>query len=91
ERWLAEKGRVCRVGVEFGSPEAVKHAVAEGAWLGVLSDLSIRWEVESKRLVPLKVKGFSVHRRLRVVRHWDEVAGRAVDAWASLLRETAAG
>ncbi|MCK6480507.1 MAG: LysR substrate-binding domain-containing protein [Planctomycetes bacterium] len=89
ERWLGERGRACRVGVEFGSPEAVKHAVAEGAWLGALSRVSIAWEAEAGRLRELRVKGLDLARKFHVVRHREGEGGRALEEFLRLLREVA--
>ncbi len=89
ERWLGEKGRACRVGVEFGSPEAVKHAVAEGAWLGALSRVSIGWEAEAGRLRDLKVRGLDLKRKFSIVRHREGEGGRALEEFVRLLREVA--
>ena len=51
-----------RVGVELGTPEAVKHAVAEGAWIGVLSRLCLAWEFHDGRLREVKVRGLRIAR-----------------------------
>ena len=90
ERWLAGQGRACRVGVELGSPEAVKHAVAEGVWLGVLSRMALAWEFEAGRLREVKVRGLDLHRQLLVVRHREGEGGRALEEWIRILRETVA-
>jgi len=91
ERWLAENGKSVRVGVELGAPEAVKHAVAEGAWLGVLSRLCLAWEFRDGRLREVKVKGLRIARQLRVVFHREGEGDRAVEEWVKVLRETLAG
>jgi DNA-binding transcriptional LysR family regulator len=90
ERWLGEQGRACRVGVELGSPEAVKHAVAEGSWLGVLSRMALGWEFEAGRLQEVKVRGLDLRRQLRVVRHRQGEGGRALEEWIRILRESVA-
>lgn len=87
---LAAGGRSVTVGVELGSPEAVKHAVAEGTWLGALSRIALQWELEAGRLVPLRVKEFDLRRRLRVVRAKSGSAGPAAAEWVRILREVAA-
>jgi DNA-binding transcriptional LysR family regulator len=89
ERWLEEKGLSGRVGVELGSPEAVKHAVAEGAWLGALSRVACAWEFAAERLREVKVRGLDLRRQFRVVRHAGGEGGRAVEEWVRVLRETA--
>lgn len=89
ERWLGEKGRACVVGVELGSPEAVKHAVAEGTWLGALSRVSIAWEAEAGRLREVRVRGLDLGRKFRIVRHREGEGGRAVEAFVAVLREVA--
>jgi DNA-binding transcriptional LysR family regulator len=90
ERWLAERSKSCKVGIELGSPEAVKRAVAEGAWLGALSRVAVAWEVENGRLRELKVKGLDLRRQFRVIRHAEGEGGRAVEEWVRILRETVA-
>jgi len=90
EKWLAERGRAAKVGIELGSPEAVKHAVAEGAWLGVLSRMALEWELAAGRLVEIKVKGLELRRQLRIVRHRDGETSRAVEEWLRALREAVA-
>ena len=90
ERWLAERSRACRAGVELGSPEAVKRAVAEGAWLGALSRVAVAWEVEAGRLKELRVRGLDLRLQFRVVRHAEGEGGRAVEEWVRVLRESVA-
>jgi DNA-binding transcriptional LysR family regulator len=90
ERWLGEKGLACRVGVELGSPEAVKHAVTEGAWLGALSRVGLQWEMEAGRLKEVRVKGLDLRRQFRVIRHGEGDGVRAVEEWVRVLKETVA-
>jgi DNA-binding transcriptional LysR family regulator len=89
DEFLSANGRAVTVGVELGSPEAVKHAVAEGVWLGALSRFALAWEIESGRLVALKVKGLDLRRTLRVVRAKVEAPGAAASEWTRILREVA--
>jgi DNA-binding transcriptional LysR family regulator len=91
ERWLAERGKAFRVGVELGNPEAVKHAVAEGAWVGVLSRLCLAWEFQDGRLREVRLRGLRIARSLRVVHHREGAEDRAVEEWVRTLRETLAG
>jgi len=90
EKWCAERGRPCLVGVELGSPEAVKHAVAEGAWLGVLSRVALEWELQSGRLREVRVRDLRIPRSLRVVFHREGEGGRAVEEWLKVLQESVA-
>lgn len=90
ERWLADRGRACRVGIELGSPEAVKHAVAEGSWLGALSRMSAAWEAEAGRLRVVRVNGLDLRRRLQVIRQKEGGGGRAAEEIVRFLREAAA-
>ncbi len=91
ERFVADKGLACKVGVELGSPEAVKHAVAEGAWVGALSRVAIAWEAEAGRLLDLKVRGLDLRRQFHVIRHAEGEGGRAAEEWIRILRETLKG
>jgi DNA-binding transcriptional LysR family regulator len=90
ERLVADRGGTCRVGIELGSPEAVKHAVAEGPWIGALSRVAVAWELEAGRLREVKVRGLELARQFRIVHHGVDEGGRAVSEWIRILRETVA-
>jgi DNA-binding transcriptional LysR family regulator len=90
ERWLADRGLACLAGVELGSPEAVKHAVAEGAWLGALSRVAVEWELEAGRLREVRVRDLVLRRQFQIIRHAEGEGGRAVEEWIRVLRETVA-
>ncbi len=89
EDLLAEHGLAPVVGVELGGAEAVKHAVAEGTWVGALSRFALRWDLDSGRLVALKVRGVDLRRPLSVALAKDAVRTRALDEWIAALREAA--
>jgi DNA-binding transcriptional LysR family regulator len=90
ETWLRERGKSAKVGIELGSPEALKHAVAEGAWVAAMSRISAAWEIEAGRLREVKVRGLELRRQFRVVRRSEGEGGRAVEEWIRVLRETVA-
>jgi len=64
ERMLRDKGVTIEPYMELGSGEAIKQAVMSGIGIGVLSNLSLRLELESGRLVLLPIEG------LPLPRHW---------------------
>lgn len=64
EAELTKLGVSLQVVMELGSPEAVKQAVAAGLGLTIASEHSIGWEVASKHLAVVAVKGLSIQRQL---------------------------
>ena len=74
DRWLLEKLRPLRIGLELGSSEAVKRVVAAGVGIGCLSRkavaeaLSAGWLVEVKTRLPKAERALSivVHRERRL-------------------------
>ena len=62
ERLLKEKGVIIEPYMELGSGEAIKQAVMSGIGIAVLSNFSLRLELENKRLVLLDVEGLPIRR-----------------------------
>ncbi len=69
EDHFASAGFQPRVAMNLGSNEAIKHAVAAGLGIAVLSRLAVQAELEAKRprLVALDVIGFPLRRRWSLV------------------------
>lgn len=67
ESHFAKLGVQPRIAMSLGSNEAIKHAVAAGLGIAVLSRLAVTSELESGRLVELRVQGFPLRRRWNVV------------------------
>lgn len=83
ERALAEHAPLATPILELSTSTAVRSAVAAGAGPAVLSDLAVRDDVSTGRLVQVAVRGVDLRRRLRAV--WP-VATRLAPAAADLLR-----
>lgn len=81
-----EAGRI-RVAARLGSNEAIKEAVISGIGGAFLSRLSIRREVERKELIPVKVKGFVVSRRLWLAQRSGRTLSPATAQISGLLQE----
>jgi LysR family transcriptional regulator, low CO2-responsive transcriptional regulator len=63
------------VGLELGSTEAVKEAVASGLGPAVLSGWAVRWDVNTGRMVPVTVTDLDLRRTL----HLATPGGRELD------------
>jgi DNA-binding transcriptional LysR family regulator len=64
ERFFSEQGVQLHTGMEMTSNEAIKQAVEAGLGLGIVSIHTLPLELETQRLVILKVKDFPI------LRHW---------------------
>ena len=67
ERTFKEGGIVCATTLEMSSNEAIKHSVAAGFGLGVVSLHTIELELTNGHLVVLDVEGFPLQRYWHVV------------------------
>lgn len=69
ENHFAQAGFAPRVAMSLGSNEAIKHAVAAGLGIAVLSQLALQAELDAAqpRLALLKVQGFPLRRHWSVV------------------------
>jgi DNA-binding transcriptional LysR family regulator len=68
EDYRREGGVTLENTVQLGSIEAIKQAVMAGLGISYFSSLTVRHEVETGRLVRLKVKGVSLRRAFFLVR-----------------------
>lgn len=64
ERFFSQRGIQLQTGMEMTSNEAIKQAVEAGLGLGIVSIHTLELELETRRLVVLKVKEFPI------LRHW---------------------
>jgi len=83
ERALFGLGPLATPLLELSTSTAVRSAVAAGAGPAVLSDLAVRDDVATGRLVQVAVRGVDLTRRLRAV--WP-IGTRLSPAAADLLR-----
>ncbi len=83
EKHFRRYGLQCESGLEMTSNEAVKHAVAAGFGLGVVSLHTIELELKSNYLCTLDVESFPI------LRHWHLVTrkGKPMSHVASIFRE----
>ncbi len=68
EAELAKRGLTIEPVMALGSTEAVKHAVAAGLGVGIVSELCVALELETGRLVSLDVEEVTLRRALHLVR-----------------------
>jgi len=60
EDLFSSKGRAIKIKMEFGSNEAIKHAVASGLGISILSRHTMSLGIQSGPLVELNVEGFPI-------------------------------
>ncbi|HYF44276.1 MAG TPA: LysR family transcriptional regulator [Ramlibacter sp.] len=90
EAHFAAAGIQPRVAMSLGSNEAIKHAVAAGLGIAVLSQLAVQAELDAKRLAALAVSGFPIRRRWHLVWRSDRPQTLAARRLVDDLRQPAA-
>lgn len=86
DRWLAEQGLDWPPRMALGSNEAIKHAVAAGLGLAVLSRHTLGPEPERQGLVELDVAGFPLRGTWHLVWRHDRRLSRPAEAFIAHLR-----
>ena len=89
EARLRELGLQATVALQLGTTDAIKHAVAAGLGVGVLSCFSVTWEVAAGHLAAVAVPELDLHRNLYIARHRDRRLTRAASALVQLFRTEA--
>lgn len=69
----------------LGCPETVKRAVVAGLGLGMLSKHAIEWEVQQRKVVPLRLPGFPLKRTLYVAHLRRKHFSRTMTSFLRLL------
>jgi DNA-binding transcriptional LysR family regulator len=64
ERALSAKGLTVRPAMTLASTEAIKHTVATGIGLAILSALAVRTEIKARTLTVIPVRGLRIERPL---------------------------
>ena len=85
ERHLSEHRVAYRPGCELATNEAVKQAVQAGLGIGIVPAQTIELELETHRLVILKVEGFPLLRHWFVLHRTDKRLTKAAEAFRALL------
>ena len=80
-------GMPLRVGMVLGHVEAIKHAVAAGLGVSVLSALAVKREVQYGTLAILNVELFPIQRRWYIARLAERPLTANVDAFIQFLHE----
>lgn len=65
--WFRRRGVELKTVMDLSSPEALKHAVAAGLGLAIISESAVKWELADKRLARLDVRGLPIKRPLWLV------------------------
>jgi LysR family transcriptional regulator, low CO2-responsive transcriptional regulator len=76
------------IAMSLGSNEAIKHAVAAGLGIAVVSELAIRGNARLPGVVTLPVQGFPLRRRWSVVWRTDTPLSAAARRFMEYLRKT---
>lgn len=87
ERTMAEHGLKVTASMELGSTEAIKRTVIAGLGVSVLSLSSLDFELDSGRLVVLRVDGFPLRRTWFAVHAKSKRLGPTADAFLSQLMQ----
>lgn len=72
EAWARKKRINLKVSYEFDNPEAIKMAVISGLGISILSVHAVSWELKTKRLIILDLKGDRIKRPLILIYHKDK-------------------
>jgi LysR family transcriptional regulator, low CO2-responsive transcriptional regulator len=92
EARLQEIGQTLHYGPELNSNEAIKALVASNIGLSILSEHSVRLELETGRLVAVRIQGLSLVRRLSLISCTESKLTPAARAMrAALIAETTTG
>ena len=86
EEALQKRGLSVRAALTLGSTEAIKKAVAAGAGIAVVSQITVETDIQSKTLALVPVADFSLKRPLHQLQVKDRHASRATQAFIRLLR-----
>jgi DNA-binding transcriptional LysR family regulator len=86
QAWLRRHGVEIEPVMALNSPEALKHAVAAGLGIAILSEYAVRWEVQDKRVARLDVRGMPIRRPLWLVTRAESVLTSTERALLSHLR-----
>ncbi len=73
EQFFQRIGLTARIGMEMGSNETIKQAVIAGLGIAFISKHTVSNELQSRRLVELKVVGLPVMREWHAIRRADKV------------------
>jgi DNA-binding transcriptional LysR family regulator len=87
EAALAERGVVVQPVMSLGSTEAVKHAVAAGLGIAIVSELTVGLELSTGRLVEVAVDGLQIRRALHLLRLTARRPSASVAAFLEQLRD----
>lgn len=87
ETRMREASLPFRPALELASTEAIKHAVAAGLGVAVLSAYAVQWEVSCGKLARVALHGLSLDRELFLATLADRKSGALIEAFTALLRE----
>lgn len=92
EQYFAEHGFRPKIAMSLGSNEAIKHSVAAGLGIAVISRLAVSQsasaDLASLGLVELKVSGFPIERRWSLVWRNDQPLSATAKRFVAYLQET---
>ncbi|NKF23408.1 LysR substrate-binding domain-containing protein [Solimonas marina] len=90
EKALADKGLTVRPAMTLASTEAIKHTVATGVGLAILSSRAVQTELRAHTLTVVPVRGLHIRRPLYRVQLKDVAPGPTLEAFLPYLRHAGA-
>lgn len=90
ERWLTSRGLAINPAVSVGSTEAMKHAVAAGMGVAIVSSFIAESGSGRGSVQPLRVKGLSLSRPLYQLQQHGRELSKAATAFLCLVRHAVA-
>ncbi|MDH5676452.1 MAG: LysR family transcriptional regulator [Myxococcales bacterium] len=91
EAALAHRGIELSPQMALGSTESVKHAVASGLGVAIVSRLTVELELDTRRLVELPVEDLEIRRALHLLQLRGKGLNPAAAAFLQLLRDPLGG
>jgi DNA-binding transcriptional LysR family regulator len=89
ERALTDRGLTITAALSLGSTEAIKHAVASGIGVAIVSSLAVQRDIAARRLIRLPVRNLSIARPLYHLRVHNRRESKSAHAFACLVRDSA--
>lgn len=90
EAALQKRGLRLEPEMSLGSTEALKHAVAAGLGVAIVSRLAVALEIEVGKLMELPITDLHIHRSLHLLRLRGKHISPATEAFLALIRKQAA-
>lgn len=84
---LSQRDLTPQIVLELGHTEAVKRSVEAGIGISIISSHAVRTEVETGRLVSLRLEGVDLRRHINLLYHRDKTPSDAAEAFLRTLQK----